>query len=249
MTAPDDHRPPAAADRERVALADAAELLGQRGDQPRIVIAPLGQRGERRLVTAVATIVAQARVGVPRARALHRHVGDEVLRLRAPEIDAVALGKPGGVAKVIGVEVGDDHSRHPAAGQDALPQRAHVVEADAGVHDGEAVAVGEQPQVDVIELEGQRHAQPLHARRDDERRAGRGRFIPGKVERHALQCTRSPAGSDPYLTPAAGWTSLIASTFWPPGASKRSPLTVTTRSRCSRIAAFGSTKGLSAISV
>jgi len=35
-------------------------------------------------------------------------------------------------------------------------------------------AILEQPQIDVVEGEGQRHAQPLDAGRDDRRGAGRG---------------------------------------------------------------------------
>ena len=43
--------------------------------------------------------------------------------------------------------------------------------------------VFDPPQVDVVELEWQRHRQPVHARRDFERRAGCGNFREGKNER------------------------------------------------------------------
>jgi hypothetical protein len=50
--------------------------------------------------------------------------------------------------------------------------RLDVVEVEAGVDDGPAVLFLEQPEVDVVQLEGQRHAQPAHAGRDLQRLAG-----------------------------------------------------------------------------
>src|SRR5262249_24336200 len=73
--------------------------------------------------------------------------------------------------------------------KDALPQRARIVEADARVDDGPARAVLEQPQVDVVELERQRHAQPVDSGSDRPDVGGRGRFRPRMLERHAVQCT------------------------------------------------------------
>ena len=56
-----------------------------------------------------------------------------------------------------------------------VPEPAHLVRGDAAVDQGPALAVevvAQQPEVDVIEREGQRHADPVHAGRD--LHAGRG---------------------------------------------------------------------------
>jgi len=131
----------------------------------------------------------RARLAVARPRALDGHVRDQELGLRAPEIDAPPLGEPARVADVIRMEVRQHHARdRPAVEltrEDPLPQRAHIVETDAGVHDGPAVAVGEQPQVDVVELKRQRHAQPHHAGGDFTHGAAGGRIGPRIVEGHA----------------------------------------------------------------
>ncbi len=122
------------------------------------------------------------------ARAV-RHLADEKFGLRAPQIDTEALGQPSGVAHVVGMKVRDDHLRDRTAtqvtGEDLLPQGADIGQAHAGVDDGPPRAVLEQPQVDVIELEGQRHAEPRHTGRDLDRRAEGGRFSPRIVDGHA----------------------------------------------------------------
>src|SRR5262249_30516970 len=99
------------------------------------------------------------------------------------------------------MKVRHEHAPHRAAaevrGEDALPQGARVVEADARVDDGPAVAVIQEPQIDVIELERQGHAQPGDPGSDRADVGGRGRFRPRMIERHALQCTlRSRAEPD-----------------------------------------------------
>jgi hypothetical protein len=79
-------------------------------------------------------------------------------------------------ADVIGVHVGDHHPQHGQALQmlveDLLPSAARGVVGDATVHDGPAFAqpsltivesIAQQPQVDVVQREGQAHAHPLHA--------------------------------------------------------------------------------------
>ena len=68
---------------------------------------------------------------------------------------------------------------HAPAGEEAvevpLPQLARRVGREPAVDDHQPVPVLEQPQVDVVERERQRHAQPVHARRDLARLARRRR--------------------------------------------------------------------------
>src|SRR5262249_10834866 len=86
-----------------------------------------------------------------------------------------------------GVEMGDDHATDRLAvqlgGEDLLPRLARRCEARASIHDRPRAVVLDEPQVDVVELEGQRHAQPLDTRRDRERPARPGRWGPGMNER------------------------------------------------------------------
>ena len=53
---------------------------------------------------------------------------------------------------------------------------------DAAVDDGPAVLVLDQPQIDVVELEGQRHAQPVDAGRDVLDVAGLRHVAAGKAQ-------------------------------------------------------------------
>jgi hypothetical protein len=68
-------------------------------------------------------------------------------------------------------------------GEHGLPVRLDVVEVEAGVDDGPAVLLLQQPQVDVVQLEGQRHAQPAHAGREFQRLAGAGLLLEGVGDR------------------------------------------------------------------
>ena len=154
----------------------------QRRHEPGIVIAALAKPCESLRADPVTAIVVVAERGpgvVPRARQLRGHV----FRLRAPEIDAPALGEPPSVPKMIGMEVRRDHADDQLVREDALPQRARVGQAEARVDDGKAIAVVEQPQVDVVQRERQRHAQPPDSGSDGERGAGRGRLGPRMIER------------------------------------------------------------------
>src|SRR3546814_4814132 len=71
---------------------------------------------------------------------------------------------------MIGMMVGGDHPRHPDRGEQRLPDIAADRRVEAGVDDRRprslSVMVVEQPEVDVIEADRQRHAQPAHAGRD-----------------------------------------------------------------------------------
>ena len=130
-------------------------------------IAAIEESGEpRRLVTIVAP-----RSGVVVVRGVAR----EELAERDPERASGLLDEPAGAAEVVGVVVRDDHAPHRAAlervDEMALPEVPRHLRAVARVDDGPAVAVLEQPQIDVVEREGQRHADPAHAGRHGDRLA------------------------------------------------------------------------------
>ncbi|MOA45243.1 hypothetical protein D3C78_1676230 [compost metagenome] len=83
---------------------------------------------------------------------------------------------------MVGVHVGDQHAQHGQAFQfvleDLFPQRLDLVARDAAVDDGPAVAavdvVAQQPEVDMIQRERQRHPDPFDALRHRMRAAGLG---------------------------------------------------------------------------
>jgi len=62
-------------------------------------------------------------------------------------------------------------------GKDLLPQLLGSRHRITGIDDGPTLPVFEQPQIDMIEREGEGHAQPLHAGSDCQRltRSRRGR--------------------------------------------------------------------------
>ena len=66
-------------------------------------------------------------------------------------------------------------------GEVPLPQVPRGLRAEAGVDEREAVAVGEDPQVDVVERERQRHADPPHPGGDLEGLAGLRDALPEGV--------------------------------------------------------------------
>jgi hypothetical protein len=132
--------------------------------------------------------------------------------LGGPQLDAEPLGEPAGEAHVIGMEMGADEPRHRAAverrRQQPLPQTLGLLVVDAGIDDRPAGAVVDQPEIDVVEREGQRHAQPAHARRHlgyltgrrrrRMRKAQRGKAVLG--QRHAVPI-RSNTAAMPWPTP------------------------------------------------
>lgn len=77
------------------------------------------------------------------------------------------LHEPGGESQVIRMEMGDDEPGDGTveAGQDLFPEPARLVAGEPGIHDGPAGPVPQEPEIDVVELEGQGHAQPENPRR------------------------------------------------------------------------------------
>ena len=111
-------------------------------------------------------------------------MGRQVFALRGPELDAMALAQPLRVARMVRVVVREHHTPYRLkARQDPVPQRACLGVADARVDDRPAVLILHEPQVDVVERERQRHAEPVDARRDFDGFARRRRLGPWILER------------------------------------------------------------------
>src|SRR5260370_7092263 len=92
---------------------------------------------------------------------------------------------------------GDDARERPAGerpGEQALPECARVLEPDAGVDGGHAAPVVEEPEVDVVQPERERHAEPRDARRHRDDLARPPRLRPRIIRAH-------PAGLPPPLRP------------------------------------------------
>jgi hypothetical protein len=109
-------------------------------------------------------------------------MGRQVLAERHQQGRPGQFLQPGGETEVIGVEMGDDDARDAPATrrrrqprQDLLPAVLDRIQREAGVDDHPAVVVLEQPEVDVVEREGQRHPQPVDTGRNLESLAGSGR--------------------------------------------------------------------------
>jgi hypothetical protein len=112
--------------------------------------------------------------------------GAHVFAQRHPKVGAPALAQPAGQANMVGMKMGRDHALDRLAAEpgskDHLPQFARLRRVDAGVDDGPAVLFLDQPQIDVVELEGQRHPQPVDAGRDVLDGAGLRHVAAGKAQ-------------------------------------------------------------------
>jgi hypothetical protein len=172
-----DQAPRRAACGAHVAVAQPVERLRQVGDAPSIVIAA---RVHRRNVLGRHPVPLEEpdrrRRPVPRMLAEQR-VRGQVLRMGHRDRSIEAGAKPPRVADMVGMAMrGDDaadRSVRERGREMALPDRARRVVAEAAIDEREPVVFREQPEIDVIERERERHPQPVHARRDLDHFAGR----------------------------------------------------------------------------
>ncbi len=114
----------------------------------------------------------------------------QIIGARHPQLAAETAHQPTGHADMIGMQMGDDHpldglARH-GPGEELLPGLGRGLVAHAGIDHGPAVAILQQPQIDVVELERQAHAHPMHARRNLDGLAGFGPRLEGIVQILAL---------------------------------------------------------------
>ena len=204
MAVAGDHAPRRAgrigADAHRVAIHQAAVLRGQVGHQRWIVALARAQFFEAVGVgQAMPCEVAGGKVAAgirSHARAARHDARRHVVAQAHPQAHVPMLAQPMRQAHVIGMAVGDQHPQHRQAvqfvGEDGFPMRLDRVVGDAAIDDRPAVAafdaVAQQPQVDVVQRERQRHAQPVHARRHFLARARFGHGLAKRVLELMFEC-------------------------------------------------------------
>ena len=107
------------------------------------------------------------------------HARVQPLLLGDPQGRLPTLGEPAGKPDMVGMVMRDDDPPHrPAAeiaGKELLPQRGRLSPGKAAIDDRPARPVFQEPQIDVVERKGQRHAQPQNAGGDQVRLARRRR--------------------------------------------------------------------------
>jgi hypothetical protein len=164
MAVADDHAPALASRVDRVLAQDAVERRRSHRNAALVVVAA---GGELRHVGVGHAMQAEelARVGRSvRRTLLEDRVRSHEFAVGHRDAAAEALGDPRGVAEMVGMAMGRDDARDRLSGERlrevALPQRARVGAAVARVDQRPAVVFLEQPQVDVVERERQRHPQP-----------------------------------------------------------------------------------------
>ena len=103
-------------------------------------------------------------------------MSEQKLRLGHPYVDAKTLRQPRRESEMIGMQMSNDDALHrpsrEVVGEDLLPESLGDFATKAGIHDDPAVAVAQQPEIDVIEGKRQRHAQPVDAVGDLQQPAG-----------------------------------------------------------------------------
>ena len=114
------------------------------------------------------------------------HVRRQEFRLRHGQCRTKASCQPCRIAKMIRMVVRGDDALDGTARERGremrFPEGSGRGIAVAAIDLGPAVAVGEQPQIDVVESERQRHAQPADAAHDLDDLGGRGRSGVGEFE-------------------------------------------------------------------
>ncbi len=191
------HHPPSVRpDLDVLAVGEPSVCRRGRRDQVAVAISARGEAPRERLGETVASKeinlasrLARIGVGVEKGPgeplgAGHPHRGTD-------------LGvQPARQAEMIGMVVGDDDPRDGASVQPVVqqpaPQLLHLLARDPRVDQRPARAVLHEPQVDVVESEGQRHAQPVHSRSDRPFAAGPGHVAAQVVDRAGRTRTGAP---------------------------------------------------------
>jgi hypothetical protein len=172
--------PMAAADFEHVAVHDAFCCVRQCRHASLEGIAPCRLCFHSRGVQAVAFEQCDAAGPSPAAHAFAHRVRAQDFGFGDVDGRAGPRREPARAADVIGVIVRDDDACHAPTrhrgGEMLFPDVPGGFDAVARVDDAPAVAVFQQPEVDVIQRKRQRHAQPVNAGCDFDGGAGRGEF-------------------------------------------------------------------------
>jgi hypothetical protein len=168
-----DHFPVAPADRELVAVHHAAVALRHGRHAARIAAALADGAGDGVRRHAVGDVEGDRVLAVEARAVVVRGVRREILRRRHPHGRARAFHEPCGAAHVVGMVVRDDDVLHGLGSEKPrevpLPDLPRGRNAVARVDQREPVAVVEDPEIDMVEREGQRHADPPHAGGDLDR--------------------------------------------------------------------------------
>ena len=228
VSAAGQHRDRAAAERQRLPRLQPAIGGGHAGGDAQVVVAAtehlFGDRVRQAVAAVEPAIVLRAQV----ARCVLQAEAEQILGAWHQQIEAETFAHPAGEADMVGVVVRDDQPREPGAGErpgeHGLPGRAARLVADPAIEHRPALAIGDQIDVDVIEPERQRQAQPQHAVCDLHRRAEGGRLgvredQVGVVRRLRHEwdiAARGAEGNRPtpicYHSGAARWVSMWRST-------------------------------------
>ena len=130
-------------------------VLAEKSENPAIIVERLGRISRRRVET-------EAGIGSRPAGVGDQHPTHRVFLKGHPEIDVKTPGEPAGTANVVRMHVRDndmfDWRIAHDTGKRSFPDRLALVVAKASVDYRPAVAVGEQPKIDVLERKQQWHA-------------------------------------------------------------------------------------------
>ncbi|MCY1269743.1 hypothetical protein D9M68_195560 [compost metagenome] len=161
----DDDLPVVRANTDGVAIGQAVEALGQGVD----VLAEAAEAGavhlDRFVVPACAAIELDRVIGRRAPRIRRQHAAHQVFQPRHPQLAVELAGQPPGHADVVGVHMGHEQARQAtgeraACGEQGAPGLGGFRRLQAGVDGGPAIAVADGPQVDVVQAQRHRHAQP-----------------------------------------------------------------------------------------
>ena len=186
MAFPDDDPPFPSADLDRHPVGKPLKARRHRWDTAAVAFLPLAEELSFRVVeTGAAREIAPHRGEILGSMA--HHPSGQPFLLGDPQWHLPTLGHPIGEPHVVRVvmrhdDPSDRHSAEPL-GKDPFPQLPGLGHGIPGVDDRPARTVFEQPQIDMVEREGEGHAQPLHARGDRQRLAGPGRRRNRKLQR------------------------------------------------------------------
>ena len=186
MAFADNDAPFAPADHDRHAVTEP--MIGRRHRRDAAAIARMapGEKIAVGLVEPRPPREAACRRGIIRRPLAGHHAGVQPLLLGDPQGRVPALGEPAGEPDMVRMIMCDDDPADWAAGEalgeDPLPRFLGFRQGEAAIDDRPARPVVEQPQIDVVEREGQLHAQPQHAGRDRDQLARRGRRLDRKIK-------------------------------------------------------------------
>ncbi|MNC18340.1 hypothetical protein D3C75_662390 [compost metagenome] len=204
----DHHLPAAVADRQHAAFLEAVE--GGRRRRPEVRRAYHRQEGRRRLFAHPGLTIELVEGPVRLVAARRRDVDRLVLGMGHVHRTAEALGQPAEQPGVVIVKVGAyQGEQRPALQhlhQHSLPHGAALLGVQPGIHHHPAFAVAQQVQVDMVQTERQRHAQPQHAGGHLLHLAGCRRSDPGETQAGAqLVAVMVEVSHERHQTVAGRW--------------------------------------------